>query len=257
MLEVHMAEFQNRFETEEDCLHFLLELRWPGGCFYCDKCGHNEGTFLKRRGLMQCRKCRRQCSVTAGTIFHSTKASLIKIFKLFVEFVSGHSQSASASARALNLSYDTVWRWMQKLRKLVASGFEMSNVEEVPDASFIRLLFRRSLESMPAVEGGSDAPDLSDQSENSEQLQAGRFLVSEKSLLAQCATFIAGNFQGVSRKYLQLYVVQAGAGFDGNIADAIVLLRAGLRSGPVTRNAILHFVSSPIISLGRRHYRQC
>lgn len=250
-----MTELQNQFQTEEDCLNFLLELRWPGGCFNCDKCGHNQGTFLKKRGLIQCRKCRRQCSVTAGTIFHSTKASLIKIFKLFIEFVSGHSQSASASARALDLSYDTVWRWLQKLRHLVGRGFELRNVEEVTDTLFSRLLFRRSLESAPAVDG--DAPDLSDQSDNNERVQSSRFLIKEKSLLAQCAAFIAGNFQGVSRKYLQLYVLQAAAGFDGNGADAIVLLRAGMCSRPVTRNAILRFASGSTISLGRRHYLQC
>lgn len=67
-------QFKERFITEAACIQYLVSLRWPDG-FCCPECDHNEAWETKR-GLFQCRKCRRQTSVTAGTIFYDSRKPL-------------------------------------------------------------------------------------------------------------------------------------------------------------------------------------
>ena len=67
--------FRKAFGTEEQCRAALVRLRWPDG-FVCPSCGHRGYCLLAGRGLYQCKRCKRQTSPTAGTIFHSTKLPL-------------------------------------------------------------------------------------------------------------------------------------------------------------------------------------
>ena len=73
--EMSLLEFQQAFGSEEACLKYLFEKRWPEE-FQCPHCGHGEYYFLKKRRLYQCRACGYQASVTAGTIFHKTRTPL-------------------------------------------------------------------------------------------------------------------------------------------------------------------------------------
>ena len=70
--EMSLLEFQQAFGSEEACLKYLFEKRWPEE-FQCPHCGQGEYYFLKKRRLYQCRACGYQASVTAGTIFHKTR----------------------------------------------------------------------------------------------------------------------------------------------------------------------------------------
>jgi hypothetical protein len=65
------AQFREAYGSEEQCRAVVEKLRWPRG-FVCPACGSGEGTKLRTRAKTQCRGCRRQVSLTAGTIFHST-----------------------------------------------------------------------------------------------------------------------------------------------------------------------------------------
>src|SRR5512134_1207818 len=70
-----LAEFRSRFVTEDDCRRYLGECRWPDG-YRCPRCAHAEAYELSTRELFQCRSCRHQVSVTAGTILHRTRVPL-------------------------------------------------------------------------------------------------------------------------------------------------------------------------------------
>src|ERR671917_164276 len=70
-----LAEFQGRFATEEDCRRYLVACRWPDG-FRCPRCGAREAYEVAERELLQCRACRYQASVTAGTVLHRTHLPL-------------------------------------------------------------------------------------------------------------------------------------------------------------------------------------
>src|SRR5256885_14648665 len=62
--------FERRFPDEAACAEWLLERRWGSG-FACPGCGHDGYWRLGRKVLtLQCRACRRETSVTAGTVMH-------------------------------------------------------------------------------------------------------------------------------------------------------------------------------------------
>jgi transposase-like protein len=113
-----LAEFQVRFSTEEACAAYLAQSRWPDG-FVCPRCGDDEAFDLPRRGLYECKGCRHQVSVTAGTIMHATRTPLVQWFRaayLMTTLTPGIS--ALQLKRQLGLgSYQTAWTMLHKLRR--------------------------------------------------------------------------------------------------------------------------------------------
>lgn len=112
-----LAEFEQRFATEDACRAYLAQLRWPTG-FCCPQCKTN-GSWTTTRCLMMCRRCGYQASVTAGTIFHRTRLPLQDWFRAMWWMTDQkHRLSALGLQRLLGLgSYRTAWLWLQKLRR--------------------------------------------------------------------------------------------------------------------------------------------
>lgn len=112
----NQVEFDRRFCDEQSCLEYLSQLRWPEG-FICSRCGHTD-SWRSARGLYMCCRCEYQQSITAGTIFHGTKKPLTIWFKALWWFSTRKSGiNAVCLQGLLGLgSYDTAWRWLQKLR---------------------------------------------------------------------------------------------------------------------------------------------
>ena len=74
---VSVPEFFERYGTEEQCAAALVAMRWPGG-FRCSRCSSGAHYVIGhgQRKLFQCRNCRHQTSLTAGTVMDSTKLPL-------------------------------------------------------------------------------------------------------------------------------------------------------------------------------------
>ena len=112
-----IEEFERQFSKEEGCRAYIEALRWPDG-FRCPAC-QGEVAVIVRDGLYQCRSCRRQTSVTAGTIFQDTRKPLVMWFRA-MWYVTSQKNGASALGlqRVLGLgSYETAWTWLHKLRR--------------------------------------------------------------------------------------------------------------------------------------------
>lgn len=112
-----MTEFQDRFRTDEACRAYLAQVRWPRG-FVCPACGQSEAWAI-HRGLQVCRNCRKETSVTAGTIFQDTRKPLRQWFQAMWHVTNQkHGVSALGLQAALGLgSYHTAWTWLHKLRR--------------------------------------------------------------------------------------------------------------------------------------------
>lgn len=113
-----LAEFQDRFASEEDCRRYLVACRWPDG-FRCPRCGENDACELATRHLLQCRSCRHQASVTAGTVLHRARVPL-RLWFAAAYLVTTHTPGFSAVQlqRQLGLDrYETAWTMLQKLRR--------------------------------------------------------------------------------------------------------------------------------------------
>ena len=130
-------EFDEWFVNEDACLEYIGKLRWPNG-FSCPNCGfHPAAPSLMGRGLYLCVKCKKQTSITAGTLFHQTHKPLRTWF-LAMWFITSQKYGASALGlqRVLGLgSYNTAWNWLHKLRRaMVCPGRDrLTGVVEVDE----------------------------------------------------------------------------------------------------------------------------
>ena len=74
---------------------------------------------MTSRGLLHCRGCQGQTSLTAGTVFEGTRKPL-RMWFLAMWFVTSQKNGVSALGlqRVLGLgSYETAWTWLHKLRR--------------------------------------------------------------------------------------------------------------------------------------------
>jgi hypothetical protein len=112
-----LLEFQTQFPDDDHCWTYLRRARWPRG-FSCPRCGGKGSHFLASRRLEQCRTCRYQSSVTAGTVFHGTRVPL-RVWFLGVFFLARHKKGVSALQFQRDTgvgSYQTAWALLHKLR---------------------------------------------------------------------------------------------------------------------------------------------
>jgi len=107
--------FQEAYGSEEQCRAALFTWRWSRG-WSCPSCGHGGYCHLKKRNKLQCNRCKHQVSVTAGTIFHSTKLPL-KVWFLAIYHVSQSKGGISSAelGRRLGVREATAWLIKQKI----------------------------------------------------------------------------------------------------------------------------------------------
>ncbi|MEZ5834876.1 MAG: IS1595 family transposase [Geminicoccaceae bacterium] len=87
--------------------------------YRCPRCGGSSAFEVSSRDLLQCKSCRHQTSVTAGTVLHRTRLPLRSWFSA-AYLVTTHTPGFSAVQlqRQLGLArYETAWTMLQKLRR--------------------------------------------------------------------------------------------------------------------------------------------
>lgn len=117
-----ILEFQEQFPDENACFNYLFNMKWPNG-FICPRCSHNEAYVIKTRKLMECKSCRHQTSVTAGTIFHKLRQPLmVVVWACYWISTSKMGVSAKELQRKLGVSYQTAWTLGHKIRMAMKSS---------------------------------------------------------------------------------------------------------------------------------------
>ena len=113
-----LIAFQQHFPDEAACAAYLTAVRWPHG-FVCPRCGHSKAWLLQTKAwTYECAGCRKQTSVTAGTILHGSKLPLTLWFWA-AYLMATHSNGISALQLQHQLalgSYKTAWLLCAKLR---------------------------------------------------------------------------------------------------------------------------------------------
>ncbi len=111
-------QFLDGFPDDEACRRYLEGIRWKQG-FVCPACGVADDAFQGSRGRWICRHCRRQSTVTAGTVFDKTRTPL-RSWLAAVWYVVTQKQGVNALGlqRVLGLgSYQTAWALLHRLRR--------------------------------------------------------------------------------------------------------------------------------------------
>ena len=102
---ITFQEFRTRYNTEYTCRAELFRLRYPNG-FVCPKCGCTEYYPVRGRNTFQCRACRHQTSITAGTVMHRTHLPLtVWFWTIYLCATDKRGISAFQLSRTLNICY--------------------------------------------------------------------------------------------------------------------------------------------------------
>jgi transposase-like protein len=138
-----LPAFERRFPDEAACAEWLLERRWGSG-FACPGCGHGGYWRLGRKVLtLQCKACRRETSVTAGTVMHRSHPPLRAWFTA-AWLVATHRNGMSARQLWLQLglgSYKSAWLLLRKLRAAMVDP-DRSPLEGLVEVDETSLPFR-------------------------------------------------------------------------------------------------------------------
>src|SRR5512147_848906 len=113
------AAFDRQYGSEEQCRAAVAKWRWPDG-FVCPHCGGRRHSLVKTRALYQCTACRRQTSLTAGTIFAATKLALRTWFRALDHLTqSKRGISSLELGRRLGVTQTTAWTAKHKLKQVM------------------------------------------------------------------------------------------------------------------------------------------
>ena len=116
-----VMEFFEASPDEEACEQYLISLRHPGG-YRCQRCGNTRYGKVKGRRQIQCTACRRQESVTAGTMMGKTKVPLRKWSLAALLFMAGKRGVSAVRLQAeLSISYNSAYYLLQRIRAACAS----------------------------------------------------------------------------------------------------------------------------------------
>ena len=110
------------FHDEEAARAHMENIRWPDGP-YCPHCGETEEVHrlegkAHRPGLLYCRSCRKQFSVTVGTVYERSKVPLHK-WVLATQLLASSKKGMSAHQlhRMLGVTYKTAWFMAHRIRE--------------------------------------------------------------------------------------------------------------------------------------------
>jgi transposase len=118
-----IKDFEKQFPTDDSCLEFLKNARFPKGV-YCEKCEKITPHYrIANRKVYSCQFCGSHISPTAGTIFNKSDTPLKSWFHaMFLMSSTKTGISAKQLQRELGVTYKTAWRMFKEVRKLMTDN---------------------------------------------------------------------------------------------------------------------------------------
>lgn len=116
-----LNQFLELYGTEKKCIEVIENIKWPNG-YECGGCDSGEYYLYRNNGLRvyQCKKCGKQATLLAGTIFEQTKLPLRTWF-LAIYFITQSKNGISTLElrRVIGVSYNAAWRIRHKLQQVM------------------------------------------------------------------------------------------------------------------------------------------
>jgi len=132
-------EFCELFPSEEACREKLFEMRWPKG-FVCPKCSANVCGYHEKKKIYQCKNCRYQASLIAGTVMEHTRLPIKTWFwAMFIMATDKRGSSATYLSTVLKIRYKSAWLLLQKLRSAMGhreARYLLEGIVEFDDTYF-------------------------------------------------------------------------------------------------------------------------
>jgi transposase-like protein len=128
---LNLATLGKHLSDADVAREFLEAMRWPNGPG-CPRCGSNEAYRLTvrveskrpvRKGVLKCKSCRKQFTVTVGTIFEDSHIPLNKwLLAIYLLCSSKKGMSAHQLHRMLDITYKSAWFMAHRIRYAMTQG---------------------------------------------------------------------------------------------------------------------------------------
>jgi transposase-like protein len=123
---MNLSDLAKNFSTADDAREFLEKVRWPDGTI-CPHCGLLDKSYrleakskaktAVRKGVWKCGGCRKQFTVTVGTIFSDSHIPLNKwLLAIHLLCSSKKGMSAHQLHRLLGVTYKSAWFMAHRIR---------------------------------------------------------------------------------------------------------------------------------------------
>ncbi len=107
------------FADPDNCLNFMVSLRWPDGVVVCPTCGRKDVVFLQNQRKWQCKSvhAKRQFSAKVGTIFEDSALPLDKwLIAIWMVANCKNGISSYEVGRALGVTQKSAWFMLHRIR---------------------------------------------------------------------------------------------------------------------------------------------
>src|SRR5271166_191013 len=131
---MNIREINIKFSTEDECLAYIEQMKWPDGIVRCPTCGDKNVKRVKRESKSKNRRpwfylclnkdCHQQFSPTSGTLFADTHLPLIFWFHA-IGLVLNAKKGISAKQLQRDLGiggYKTAWYLLHRIRESMAEA---------------------------------------------------------------------------------------------------------------------------------------
>jgi transposase-like protein len=138
--ELNLITLAQEYSSDEKARALLESILWPDGAI-CPHCkNHKEKPIYKlqpkegsktpaRKGVHKCGACRKQFTVTVGTIFEDSHLTISKwLMAIFIICSSKKSISAMQLSRMLNITYKAAWFMAHRLRFAVSPEMPLAKL---------------------------------------------------------------------------------------------------------------------------------
>jgi transposase-like protein len=121
---INAIEFSKRFQTNEDCYHYLLNIKWGKG-YQCSRCGCKQSHKGRTYYYQRCRDCGYDESVTANTVFHGIKMPLLKAFHMVFRLTAKKKGMSTIELGAeVGVQQKTAWLFKRKVQAVMKKDKE-------------------------------------------------------------------------------------------------------------------------------------
>ena len=118
-----LLNFIDTFSTQDDCLKYIAEIKWPNNIYKCKKCGHNNFCKGKRKYNRRCTKCKYDESPTTGTKFERISFEILRAFHiLYALSIRKKGISSYEIESEFSISQETCWKFRNKVQKIMRSS---------------------------------------------------------------------------------------------------------------------------------------
>ncbi|WP_286641404.1 IS1595 family transposase [Spiroplasma ixodetis] len=122
-----LNEFNNAFQTEQDCLKYIASLK-KNKCIMCSWTSLNTSNLRRIR----CLKCHQTFSILHGTIFYKSQTPLRFWFYLIFRWINTkHGITSTDVAKELGVTLKTAWKMGHEIRNRIAKQEHQFIVEGI------------------------------------------------------------------------------------------------------------------------------